>query len=689
MTGKVKSEIKRATLVRLVIVIGTAIIAAAITLGMNFLLTPAERATETPVTDDRGIELAAICIADITDGVYTLTQANYTPDEFVATTFDARRGAPIDIYDTALAQRGTLQFAVLNLDPNAGDIEAQSQKLAPYLDGDGKWHFTLLIPPCFDACNIYVRNVLTSRSGAIENYDFTEFGDFVGVTESHVSGTEPVFIDLGFDVAAEAGVASDELDARGTLITIHYEAKSGLFSGLTEAPIIGADHAVRQIRSVSSTTLTVVALLSVIIAAVIAFINATKRSTKSLPEILATVSICLYAFTKFLMLDRTVTPYALCAISMLFEKNVIVAATFALGIKIKRIPVWALFTSLAGVNVALATAAAILPAATAAPLYLCVKIISCVLAAYITGAGVISAFGSTDSERLIFTQLTAAAACAGAFLPIAAPIVASPILWLFILIICVTVYSTFKVFTTLERRNRILTSNIQAEVDQRTAELTNILGERDAMLRYISHDMKKPILSIKRFLTDLKQDEQNKERLDKLGVIEGKLDGIESDLSDIGKFAKTSFTSEKSSTIELGEALERVYSALEPDCEANDIHLHLKKPNKIFVYAKTQMLNSVISNLVFNAIEHSECRNIYLAASKSKNKCKITVTDDGKGIDDGIEVFKPYFSSSEDNGENLGLGLYLCKQHLISMGGDVAFSRSNGRTIFTVTLRSA
>ena len=687
MTGKIKPEIKRAELVRLVIVICTAVIAVAITLGMHFLLKPAERAKETVVTDERGIELAAICISDITDGVYTLTRANYTPDEFVATTFDAERGAPVAVADTALARRGTLQFAVLNLDPESEDFNAQSQKLAPYIDGDGKWHFTILIPPCFDACNIYVQNVLINRSGAIENYDFTDFGEFAGRTESHGSGTEPTFIDLGFDVNTR--LMTSELETRGTLVTIHYEAQEGLFSGLTEAPIIGADHEVRKIRSVSSTTLTAVALLSVIIAAVIAFINVTKRSTKFLPEILAAVSICIYAFTKFLMLDITHAPYALCAISMLFEKNVIVAATFALGIRIKRFPVWSIFTILSGVNVALATAAAILPAATAAPLYICVKVLSCILAAYITCASVISALGSTDVERLIFTQLTAVAACVSAFLPIAAPIIASPILWLFILIICVTVYSTFKVFITLERQNRTLTSNIQAEVDQRTAELNNIIGERDAMLRYISHDMKKPISSIKRFLTDLKQDEQNEERLDKLGVIESKLDGIESDLSDIGKFAKTSFTSEKSSTIVLGDVLEAVFAALAPDCEANDIHLHLKKPRKISVYAKTQMLSSVISNLVFNAIEHSECRNIYLAASKSKNVCRITVTDDGKGIDDGIDVFKPYFSSNTENGENLGLGLYLCKQHLISMGGDVAFSRSNGKTVFTVTLRSA
>ena len=48
-------------------------------------------------------------------------------------------------------------------------------------------------------------------------------------------------------------------------------------------------------------------------------------------------------------------------------------------------------------------------------------------------------------------------------------------------------------------------------------------------------------------------------------------------------------------------------------------------------------------------------------------------------------MFRPYYSEHPAR-ENMGLGLYLCRQFLRSMGGDLTYERASKRTVFTATL---
>lgn len=106
------------------------------------------------------------------------------------------------------------------------------------------------------------------------------------------------------------------------------------------------------------------------------------------------------------------------------------------------------------------------------------------------------------------------------------------------------------------------------------------------------------------------------------------------------------------------------------------------------MYSQKDILSSVIDNLVFNAIEHAKCKNIVISVVKTAVTCKLTVTDDGVGIESGRDVFLPYFSEKHDS-DNLGLGLYICRQHLLMMGADLSYARENDKTVFTITLNLA
>ena len=129
----------------------------------------------------------------------------------------------------------------------------------------------------------------------------------------------------------------------------------------------------------------------------------------------------------------------------------------------------------------------------------------------------------------------------------------------------------------------------------------------------------------------------------------------------------------------------KVTDDLRPDCEANGIILNVTLPDKLYVYAKEKALESVIINLILNAIEHSYCSNLDVIVSKKKGICKIEIIDDGKGITIEKNIFEPFVSENTTE-NNTGLGLFLAKTAIESMHGTLTYERKNNLTIFLATL---
>ena len=101
---------------------------------------------------------------------------------------------------------------------------------------------------------------------------------------------------------------------------------------------------------------------------------------------------------------------------------------------------------------------------------------------------------------------------------------ANPVYWICTLVLATTIAVGFQVFVRVERRNIYLTENLQAEVSRQTQDLREIIDERNSLLQFVSHDMKKPVLSIERFVNTLKQRETDKELLKTLDIISQKTD---------------------------------------------------------------------------------------------------------------------------------------------------------------------
>jgi two-component system, NtrC family, nitrogen regulation sensor histidine kinase NtrY len=109
-----------------------------------------------------------------------------------------------------------------------------------------------------------------------------------------------------------------------------------------------------------------------------------------------------------------------------------------------------------------------------------------------------------------------------------------------------------------------------------------------------------------------------------------------------------------------------------------------------FVKADKDQLLRVMNNLVNNAVQALDGNSeIKLGLEKENNKYVISVTDNGKGIDDNLKgrIFQPNFSTKS---YGTGLGLAMCKRIIEQHGGKIWFESENGKgTSFYFSISAA
>ncbi|MDD2367541.1 MAG: ATP-binding protein [Desulfuromonadaceae bacterium] len=110
-----------------------------------------------------------------------------------------------------------------------------------------------------------------------------------------------------------------------------------------------------------------------------------------------------------------------------------------------------------------------------------------------------------------------------------------------------------------------------------------------------------------------------------------------------------------------------------------------------FILMDANLLRQVLLNIIMNALQAMEEQGGKLlveSAMSANDKVSFVITDNGPGIPtDSIDrIFDRYFTTKK-SGEGTGLGLFVTKNLLESIGGNISVAnRSGGGTSFTVTI---
>jgi signal transduction histidine kinase len=123
------------------------------------------------------------------------------------------------------------------------------------------------------------------------------------------------------------------------------------------------------------------------------------------------------------------------------------------------------------------------------------------------------------------------------------------------------------------------------------------------------------------------------------------------------------------------------------------ITLNTNVPENIEIFADSNMIETVLRNLITNALKFTaENGSISISVQQKSTFCEVKIEDNGVGIPDHVKskMFKieaHHTTEGTNNEKGSGLGLIICKEFITKNAGTIEFESTEGKgTTFTIRL---
>ena len=238
-----------------------------------------------------------------------------------------------------------------------------------------------------------------------------------------------------------------------------------------------------------------------------------------------------------------------------------------------------------------------------------------------------------------------------------------------------------KAYNLLEFKNYQV-HKMKDEIDEQSNKLKQLNSTKDKFFSIIAHDLKNPFNSIAGF-TELMMENNEiydaAKRLKFLKIIKGSTAKVSSLLDNLLIWANSQSGKLKFNpkNINLAQLVANAVSFLEIQAINKDILILNKVEKNIFLKADENMLDTILRNLISNAIKFTQPKGeIQIYATLKNDFAEITVKDNGVGMSEAeiatiFNVNEISSSLGTSNEQGSGLGLILCKDFVESHGGKI------------------
>lgn len=220
------------------------------------------------------------------------------------------------------------------------------------------------------------------------------------------------------------------------------------------------------------------------------------------------------------------------------------------------------------------------------------------------------------------------------------------------------------------------------ELTSLNTELKALNNHREKLLSVVGHDLRNPVAASLKLaelaLMDL--DSTSKEELiEYLGKVKEGLNNANELLEDLLRWAKNQFDSMDFHPVLISDVHLQVHTCLarlRPMAEVKHLLLAETIDDELQVYADRDMLDTVIRNLVSNAIKFTAKGEIKVTAHQRKKDILFCISDTGNGISREVigQLFNKssHYTSYGTSGEKgTGLGLELCRDFVEKHKGKI------------------
>jgi len=220
--------------------------------------------------------------------------------------------------------------------------------------------------------------------------------------------------------------------------------------------------------------------------------------------------------------------------------------------------------------------------------------------------------------------------------------------------------------------------------------------EKKTLLLSLSHDIKTPLSAIDLYTKALKEnlydtEEKKEEALE--GIL-ANVTSIKNYVNEINKISREDFLNLE--VVKQEFYLQDVINDIEKYYKEKLSLLHtvfnIEEFNNVLLRGDSNRLIEVMQNLIENAIKYGDGKSITIAFADEEDCKLISVRNSGNTLDrDQLpNIFDSFYrGSNTDNIKGNGLGLYICKNLMKNMGGDIFVEIEENDYIATVVVRKA
>ena len=223
----------------------------------------------------------------------------------------------------------------------------------------------------------------------------------------------------------------------------------------------------------------------------------------------------------------------------------------------------------------------------------------------------------------------------------------------------------------LRYQNRFLLEQLEANNSELHSQIEKVElanQQKSKFLAAASHDLRQPLQSITLFSEALKySNSDNKQTLSRMCQSIEALNSLFNRLLDVSRL-DAGDVKPLIQPVSVNSMLEKITQNFSGSSQNKNIKLCTVK-TKAWIMTDPDLLLRCLSNLIHNAIQHSQCSKILIGVRYQKTHPVIVIIDNGRGIPlteqtHIFEEFHQLHNPERDRNKGLGLGLAIVKRTL-------------------------
>ncbi len=217
---------------------------------------------------------------------------------------------------------------------------------------------------------------------------------------------------------------------------------------------------------------------------------------------------------------------------------------------------------------------------------------------------------------------------------------------------------------------------LQNSLSQKNEELLKANGELDKFVYSVSHDLRSPLLSIKGLLSlVVAMPELDAKVSEYLGMAQKSVGRLDETIAEILEYSRNSRLNLNFETFDVKEMVLQIFESHKFIVEEGfDFKIDISGDSNI--HSDRARMHTLFRNLIGNAVKYrrpgEDNQYVQFSLKRINGKIIMSVKDNGEGIPEYVKpkVFEMFYRGST-TGAGTGLGLYICKQIVEKLDGNL------------------